>query len=72
MNAPIGSPVTVTRNGYPVHGTAEVAFFSAVFTEGILPAAVVRVTQTAGLYREGDLFIARLSELEPAPGEVAR
>ncbi len=61
----IGQPVTVTR-GYPVSGTVEVAFFSAAFTEGILPVAVIRVAQTAGLYHEGDLFIARVSELEAA------
>ena len=64
----IGSPVTVTRggrNGYPVHGTAELMYFSAVFTDGPAPAAVIRVTRTVGLYREGDLFVARLAELEP-------
>ena len=62
----VGSPVTVTRggrNGYPVHGTVELMYFSAVFTSGPAPAAVIRVTRTVGLYRRGDLFVARLAEL---------
>ena len=66
-----GLPVTVTRggrNGYPVHGTVELMYFSAVFTDGPAPAAVIRVTRTAGLYQQGDLFIARLAELEPGGG----
>lgn len=66
MTFSIGVPVTVTRNGYPVHGTVEVMFFSAVFADGPAPAAVVRAAEDAGLYRRGTLFVARLADLEAA------
>jgi len=56
--------VIVTRNGHPVQGTVELMHFSAVFNDGPAPAAVIRVTETTGLYWEGDLFVARLTELE--------
>jgi hypothetical protein len=59
-----GCPVTVTRR-YPVYGVVEL-FATIVFHDGPAPAAVVRVTQSAGLYHRGDCFVARVSELEPA------
>jgi len=68
----VGDAVSVIRGGtnprcrYPVHGVVGLMFFSAVFNDGPAPAAVVRVMETAGLYRQGDLFVARVSELEAA------
>ena len=68
----VGAAVSVIRGGtnprcrYPVHGAVELMFFSAVFEDGPAPAAVVRVTQDAGLYLQGNLFVARVTELEPA------
>jgi hypothetical protein len=64
MTPSIGQQVRVPRNGYFVHGTVEVMFFSAVFTDGPAPAAVVCATESAGLYKPGTLFIAPLAELE--------
>jgi hypothetical protein len=60
----IGRPVVVTRR-YPVHGVIEL-FATVVFQDGPASAAVVRVTQPAGLYQRGDCFVARVTELEPA------
>jgi hypothetical protein len=71
MTARTGAPVSVVRGGtnplcrYPVQGVVEL-FATVVFQGGPASAAVVRVTQSAGLYRRGDLFIARVSDLEPA------
>jgi hypothetical protein len=72
MSTPaLGAPVSVVRGGtnprcrYPVEAVVEL-FATVVFTDGPSPAAVLRVTADTGLYREGDLFIARVSELEPA------
>ena len=66
MPPTLRAPVIVTRNGYPVQGTVVLMHFSAVFNDGPAPAAVIRVTETTGLYREGDVFVARVTELEPA------
>jgi hypothetical protein len=66
-----GDHVSVIRGGtnprcrYPVEAVVEL-FATVVFQDGPAPAAVVRVTRSAGLYRRGDLFVARVSELEPA------
>ena len=71
MTARLGAPVSVVRGGtnpwcrYPVAAVVEL-FATVVFQDGPASAAVVRVTQTAGLYREGDLFVARVSDLKPA------
>ena len=64
MSVSIGHPVTVTRR-YPVEAVVE-SYATVVFQDGPAPAAVLRVTANAGLYREGDVLIARVSELEPA------
>jgi hypothetical protein len=67
----LGASVSVIRGGtnprcrYPVEAVVEL-FATVVFTDGPAPAAVLRVTADAGLYRTGELFIARVSELEPA------
>ncbi|HLN66498.1 MAG TPA: hypothetical protein VK280_04415 [Streptosporangiaceae bacterium] len=69
MTARLGDQVTVIRGGgrnrYPVEAVVEL-FAIVVFQGGPASAAVVRVTESAGLYREGNLFVARASELEPA------
>jgi hypothetical protein len=63
MNFCPGDQVTVTRNHYPV--TGEIELF--VPAEAGVVVAVIRVTEDAGLYGQGDLILARVAELEAAP-----
>jgi hypothetical protein len=69
MTARLGDQVTVIRGGgrtrYPVEAVVEL-FATVVFQDGPASAALLRVTEDAGLYREGNLFVARVSEFEPA------
>ena len=59
-----GSKVSTVRlGGYPVTGTVE-AFLSARWQGEYTDVAIVRVTEDAGLYRQGDLITVPVTELE--------
>lgn len=55
---------TVRLGGYPVTGTVE-ALLSARWRGEYTDVAIVRVTEDAGLYRQGDVITVPAAELEP-------